>query len=314
MTTIGVLCARVRVEEKQLMAALAEAGAVPTPLPPASVPLPVGPLPPGAAGHELAAIPGARLIVDRCQDRGTAAAILTACSALGAATLDAGVAATGDRLAVAAALSAAALPRPETRLVCAPEAALTALMEFGYPGTLLPLASGVAPVTLLDQDAAEAVVEHRSILGSSREALALVQAGAPDAAARATITVVDGRAVAVTTAGDSDPIPATASTLAEAAATALGAGFVAIEIAMTPRGPLVWDVQAVPEFRDARPLAEVSVATALAAAIMRRVGTEQGAETAQLPLAEMQQIALNDPPWVHANGRQEVADGAVLSA
>ncbi|MBW3612073.1 MAG: serine protease, partial [Actinobacteria bacterium] len=82
-----------------------------------------------------------------------------ACRALGAVTLDAGLAATGDRLAVATALATAGLPRPETRLACSPEAALLALAEFGYPGTLLPLAAGAPPVVLHDADAAEAVLE-----------------------------------------------------------------------------------------------------------------------------------------------------------
>jgi len=38
VTAIGVLCARVRVEEKQIITALGDAGAVAMPVPPASTP------------------------------------------------------------------------------------------------------------------------------------------------------------------------------------------------------------------------------------------------------------------------------------
>ena len=318
MATIGVLCARARVEEKQLMAALAEAGARPTPLPPANVPLPIGPHPATPSPYADTASGGveARVIVDRCQDRAVAAAVLTACRALGATTLDAGLAATGDRLAIAGALSGAGLPRPETRLACSPEAALAALAEIGYPGTLLPLTAGAAPVVLLDVDTAEAVLEHRSVLGSSREALALVQGGAPSS--RATVVVVEGRAVAATAPEDGDrathasPLP-TACQLAEQAAAAVGASVVGIEIALTGAGPVVWDIDPVPEFRHAVPLGDVTVAEAVAACAVARLGIDAGRMTVQGQMPG-RAIEVDEPDWRRANPRREVRDGVVLSA
>ena len=323
MATIGVLCARVRVEEKQLLAALAEAGALPTPLPPANVPLPVGPLvsapAPASAGVGGMGDAAARVIVDRCQDRAMAVAILTACRALGATTLDAGLAATGDRLAVASALAAAGLPRPETRLACSEDAAIAALDELGYPGTLLPLAAGTAPVALLDVDTAEAVLEHRAVLGSTHEALALVQAGAPDAVARTTIVVVDGQAVAATPSEGAAPASprSTALRLAEAVAAVLGAAFVGVEIALTGDGPVVWDVQAVPEYRHAVPLGNATVAEALAAAAVARLGVGIGRELGRdrAPGAE---LPTGGALWQRENGRapakQRMSDGVALSA
>lgn len=329
MATVGVLCARVRVEEKQLMAALAEAGALPTPLPPADVPLPVGPPlassvgPYGATGAGGGAL-GARIIVDRCQDRAVAAAILTVCRGLGATTLDAGLAATGDRLAVAGGLAAAGLPRPETRLACSAAAALGALGELGYPGTLLPLLAGSAAVALLDEDTAEAVVEHREVLGSTRQALALVQAGAPDPSARALVVVVDGRAVAVgylgpTSAGGAQPspLPVAALRLAEAAAAALGAVVVGIEVALTRHGPVVWDVQAVPEYRHSVPLGSATVATTVAAAAMARLGSENVPAAGRERVTEVQ-LALGESQRGWERDRRpagrEVGDGVALSA
>ncbi len=314
MVTVGVLCARVRVEEKLLLAALAEAGALPAALPPADLRLPVGPppisRPSHCAGEGEAA--GARVIVDRCQDRALAAAILPACRALGAATLDAGLAATGDRLAVATALATAGLPRPETCLACSPEAALLALAEFGYPGTLLPLAAGTSPVVLHDADAAEAVLEHRSVLGSTAQALALVQAGAAET--RASVVVVDGRAVAVAAANGAAVAPA-ALRAAERAADALDAGVIAVEVAWTASGPVVWDVAAVPEFRHATPLGEVTVAAALATAAIARLGAKLGAVVGRGSAGD-EPIGLDErhPVWGSGRVAREAADGVVLSA
>ena len=66
MATVGVLCARGRVEEKALMAALADASIVSALFPPADEPLPVGPLPVSPGGH---AFPVPQIVVDRHPNR-----------------------------------------------------------------------------------------------------------------------------------------------------------------------------------------------------------------------------------------------------
>jgi [lysine-biosynthesis-protein LysW]--L-2-aminoadipate ligase len=259
------------------------------------------------------------LFIDRCRHRATAAALLTAYRALGVVTVDAGLAATGNRLAVAAALSAAGLARPETRLVGSPAAALLALEELGFPATLLPLTSGAASTLLLDVDTAEAVFEHRSVLGSAHDALALIQAGAPLRSAPAPrgcstygeIVVVDGQAVAIATANDSLSLPAAAVELAETAARALGAAIVAIEIVAGPAGPIVWDAQPVPDFRHATPLGQTSVAAALARATRARLGLAP-APPAAAEKRPTTTVELAQAIW-QTNGR-EVGDGAALIA
>lgn len=302
MATVGVLCARVRVEEKQLMAALAAAGMLPMPLPPALDPLPIGP-PPSSLFAEPAET---RIIIDRCQDRIIASSVLAAYHAAGTVTVDAGLAATNDRLTMATVLAAHHLPRPETRLTCSPEAALDALASFGYPGTLVPLLVGNPAVSLVDADVAEAVLEHRFVLGSSRQALALVQAGVPSA--RLLVIVVAGRAVAAI--GDGAVHLTTAIELAEAAASVLGATFIGVEIAMTAAGLVIWDVSAVPEFRHARPLGEMRVADAVVVAVMTRLEprVEQGVEPVHVAGIELREEA----HWEVSRG--EVRDGVALSA
>src|SRR6476469_4260456 len=107
LSAVGVLTARVRVEEKQLLQSLAAAGVPARTLPPADIPLPIGPMTSGPTLTEMVPdgqFSACRVIVDRCQNRRIAASVLPVLEASGAKILDAGVASTGTRATVAAAL------------------------------------------------------------------------------------------------------------------------------------------------------------------------------------------------------------------
>lgn len=322
---VSVLCARVRVEEKGIIAALAEAGVPAAPLAPAELALPFSPSPepqaPPSAGAPGAAAPPAPglswaadaappLVLDRCADRAVAAAVLPVWRALGVPTLDAGLAATGTRATVAGALAAAGLPRPITRLVSGEASALAAAAAMGYPATLLPLTPGARSVTLWDEDTAEAVLEHRAVLGDAADALALLQAGAPAPAARALVTVVDGEPVALAGEGAeaalADGRPAE---VAAAAAIALGASVATVEVALAPGGPVVWDVLPVADFRAAVSLTGRSVADAIAALACERLAmptvfsVAMGVEFGAAP----------DRRWL-PGGQREVIGGVAIPA
>jgi glutathione synthase/RimK-type ligase-like ATP-grasp enzyme len=278
MATVGVLSARARVEEKALMAALADAGIVSALFPPADEPLPIGPLPVTPGGRQF---PVPQIVVDRHPNRRIARPVLATCRARGVPALSAGIAATGDRLDVASALDAAGVPRPWTALYTSEQAALRAVATLDFPCTVLPLDMEGPGIALLDVDVAEAVLgeqpvgvvpEHRAVLGSSDGALGLIQAGAPATRDRVVAIVVDGSAVAIIAAAETTT-PDYALRMAEDAARALCAEFVGIEIALSESGPLVWDAHPVPEFRHALPIAEFTVAEALAHAVERRLAT-----------------------------------------
>jgi hypothetical protein len=269
MATVGVLCARGRVEENALMAALAEAGIVSALFPPADEPLPVGPLSPSPTGRPF---PVPQLVVDRHPTRQIARAVLATCGALGVPALCAGIAATGDRLDVASALAAHGLPRPLTALCTSEDAALEAVAALGLPATLLPLDLKSTPIPLLDRDAAEAVVEHRAVLGGVTGSLALIQAGSPASENLVQVIVVDGAASAVQVPPGTT-VPGQALHLAQEAARALNADLVALVIALGSTEPVVWDALPVPDFRDAMPVAGVTVAQAIAEAVERRLAT-----------------------------------------
>lgn len=272
MGTIGVLCARIRVEEKQIAAALAEAGASMQPIQPAALPMPPAqpvPLPPapgltgGLAGE---------MIVDRLQNRAVASAMTRLLRLHGATVLGAGLAAANDRLAVATALANAGLPRPACWLAPNDEAALAAVEVAGYPATLLPLAYDSRPIVLLDRDTAEAVTEHRMVLGAGVERVSLIQQGANLAAT--TVIVIDGRAVAAHGL-DGATLSHSAIRVAEAAADAIDADICGVQIVESGNGPLVWDIDPVPDFRHAAPLGDRDAATAIAALAMTRVSASQ---------------------------------------
>jgi [lysine-biosynthesis-protein LysW]--L-2-aminoadipate ligase len=212
-----------------------------------------------------------QLVVDRHPNRQIARAVLATCRALGVPALCAGIAATGDRLDVASALAARGLPRPFTALCTSEDAALEAVAELGLPATLLPLDLKSWPIALLDRDAAEAILEHRAVLGGTEGSLGLIQAGSPTPDSMATVIVIDGAALAIgVTTGTA--VPDQALLLAEEAASALDADLVAITIAMDSREPVLWDVRPVPDFRQDMPITELTVPRAIAQAVERRLG------------------------------------------
>jgi glutathione synthase/RimK-type ligase-like ATP-grasp enzyme len=272
VTAIGVFCARVRVEEKQLIETIGAAGFVAVPVPPASVPLPPGPA--SSGGSMLGDLLGAAVngqhgtieaVIDRAANRSVAAATLSLLRAAGITTFDAGIAATGTRLDVAAALTAAGLARPTSLVGFSEETSIAAANRLGFPAVMLGLQSGSSATVLHDADTADAVIEHRVVLGTPDEAVVLIQAGNPEQ--RSVVHVVGGRAIAYDGAR---PGFRTIS-IAETAAEILGASLVSVEVAMTHEGLVVWDVKPVAEFRHAQQLGELSVAEAVARAVTVRL-------------------------------------------
>ena len=275
MTAVGVLCARVRVEEKQIIAAIDQTGLVAVPVPPAGAPLPPGPASREFAmlGEFLDATTGetmsktVQVLVDRATNRAVASATLPLLQGLGITTIDAGVAAHGTRLQVASVLATAGIPRPASLFGFSEESSVAAVNRLGYPSTLLGLTPGSTTTVLHDADTADAVIEHRVVLGEASEAIVVLQAGAPAAGALARVHVIGGRAIAV----DGASVSTGDIAIAEQAARALRASLVAVELYQSEQGTVVWDVLPVSDFRQARLLGETSVAAAIAAVARDKV-------------------------------------------
>lgn len=83
----------------------------------------------------------------------------------------------GDKLATTAALQAAGVPQPDVRVAFTPEAALAAMDEVGYPVVLKPVIGswGRMVARLNDREAAEAVLEHREVLGNYQQQIYYIQ-------------------------------------------------------------------------------------------------------------------------------------------
>ena len=88
------------------------------------------------------------------------------------------VAATcGDKLATTAALQAAGVAQPNVRVAFTPEAALIAIEELGYPVVLKPVVGswGRLVSKVNDRESAEALLEHREVLGNYQQQIYYIQ-------------------------------------------------------------------------------------------------------------------------------------------
>lgn len=269
-TAVGVLCARVRVEEKQIMTALGDAGAMGMPVPPTNLPLP-----PRPALQDLLALGDDSIqdtsgfpsvMIDRSTDRRSARPFSRLLRKAGIDVIDAGLASTRNRQEVATAWADAGLPRPATLVAFSEATGVQAAGMVGYPATLLPLVPGTETTVLLDVDTADAVIEHRVVLGTADEAIILVQAGAPSGGGIVRVHVVGGRAIAFEGARLHDG----ASALACRAAVAIDAAVVAIDIVKVGDTLVVWDAHPVADFRRSVLIGETGVGEAIAALAIER--------------------------------------------
>jgi [lysine-biosynthesis-protein LysW]--L-2-aminoadipate ligase len=83
----------------------------------------------------------------------------------------------GDKMLTTSALVRAGIPTPRTRVAFTPESALQAIEEMGYPVVLKP---GVGSWGRLlskvnDREAAEAILEHKQVLGSYHHSVYYIQ-------------------------------------------------------------------------------------------------------------------------------------------
>lgn len=83
----------------------------------------------------------------------------------------------GDKFLVTQAMIHAGIPTPRCKLAFTPESALVAIEQLGYPVVLKPVVGswGRMVSKINDRDAAEAVLEHRSVLGNYQHTIFYIQ-------------------------------------------------------------------------------------------------------------------------------------------
>ena len=183
----------------------------------------------------------------------------------------------GDKLMTSAALARAGVPQPHSATAFTPEAALEAIEAFGYPVVLKPVVGswGRLLAKINDRDAAEALLEHKAMLGSVQHSVFYIQEYIKKPGRDIRAIVVGDRVLTAiyrksdhwitNTArggeGEICPITPEIESLCLRATQAVGAGVLAVDLVEHPeKGLLVNEVNHTMEFHTAQPISGVNIA------------------------------------------------------
>jgi [lysine-biosynthesis-protein LysW]---L-2-aminoadipate ligase len=183
----------------------------------------------------------------------------------------------GDKLATSAALGRAGVPQPKVQVAFTVESALEAIEEMGYPVVLKPVVGswGRLISRINDRDAAEAILEHKSTLGSYQHSVFYIQEHIQKPGRDIRAVVVGDQVVCAiyrnsehwitNTArggqGEICPITPALEEICLSAANAVGGGVLAIDVFEDEeRGFLVNEINHTMEFHTLAPVTGVDIA------------------------------------------------------
>lgn len=255
---VGILCSRIRVEEKLLFDALERRGVSYDLLDDRELVLDMG-----AQGFQY------DVILERCINHSRALYALRILEDWGLRCVNSyRVADTcGNKLLTTSALMRAGVPSPRTLVAFTPESAIRAIEELGYPVVLKPAIGswGRLLSKINDREAAEAVLEHKEVLGTYHHSIFYIQEYIPKPQRDIRAFVVGDRTIAAiyresahwitnTARGglaSNCPITPELDELCVRAAQAVGGGVLAVDVLEDPeRGLLVNEVNYTMEFRN----------------------------------------------------------------
>ena len=255
---VGVLCSRVRVEEKLIFKALRDRGVDGERVDANTITL-------GLSGILV----GYNVILVRCLSHSRALYASKLLGDNGQRTVnDHEVIATcGDKLLTSLALAQHGVPTPRTKVAFTPRAALEAIEQMGYPVVLKPLNGswGRLLAKINDRDAAETILEHKHTLGGHRHSIFYIQEYIEKPGRDIRSFVVGDKVIAAiyrhaqhwitntARGGEASACPITSEVerISRAAAEAVGGGVLAVDILEAPDGRLlVSEVNHTPEFRN----------------------------------------------------------------
>lgn len=268
---VGILCSRIRVEEKLLFEALQERN-----VPFHRIDSREFALALSQGGDSSAALAQSRqllqdcdLVLIRCLSHSRAYYLSRWLEGRGILTVSShqAIKTCGDKMLTSTALLEADVPIPKTRIAFTREAALEAIEEMKYPVVLKPLIGswGRLLARVNDRCAAEAVLEHKIRLGDYTHGVFYIQEYIEKPGRDIRSFVVGDRTIAAiyrqsphwitnTARGGSAsncPITSEVDSLSRAAARVVGGGVVAIDLLEDPEGRLlVNEVNHTPEFRN----------------------------------------------------------------
>jgi [lysine-biosynthesis-protein LysW]--L-2-aminoadipate ligase len=266
---IGVLCSRVRIEEKMLFAALQQRKVDYDRIDPRRVVL-------DPENNELTEYAA---VLIRCLSHSRAYYLTLWLDSLGVRTISSlnAIKTCGDKLLTTVALRRAGVPIPHTKVAFTPETALQAVEAFGYPVVLKPLHGswGRLLARVNDRDAAESLLEHKATLGGYTHNVFYIQEYLDKPGRDIRTLVVGGEVVyavyrcsdhwITNTArgGDAVPCPLTPriTDLSLAAAGAVDGEIVAVDLLETEDGCLVVnEVNHTPEFHGSAQVTDADIA------------------------------------------------------
>jgi [lysine-biosynthesis-protein LysW]--L-2-aminoadipate ligase len=209
------------------------------------------------------------VILERCVSHSQALAALQILGAWGIPCVNNAQVAQicGSKLETSLALVAAGVPTPRVQIATTPEAALAAIEAMGYPVILKPAVGswGRLLAKANDREAAEAILEHKSTLGSYQHSIFYIQEyiAKPDRDIRSFV-VGDETICAITRhsahwitntarggSAENCPVTPELDRLSRAAAQAVGGGVVAVDLLEDANGRLlVNEVNYTMEFRN----------------------------------------------------------------
>jgi [lysine-biosynthesis-protein LysW]--L-2-aminoadipate ligase len=165
---IGLMCSRIRVEEKLLRDALMRRGADVEIVDDREVTF--------TLAHPVGRWDA---VLERSisQTRGLAVTLVLETWGIPTVNRHAVAATCASKLDTSAVLAAAGVPTPATAIAFTPEAALRAAEDLGYPVVVKPLTGswGRLLAKLNDRDAAEALLEHKALLGGPEHSVFYIQ-------------------------------------------------------------------------------------------------------------------------------------------
>ena len=182
----------------------------------------------------------------------------------------------GDKLWTSAALKHFNIPQPNLRLAFTPESAVAAIEELGYPVVLKPVIGswGRMISKINDRDAAEAILEHREVLGNYQQNIFYIQEYIKKPGRDIRAFVVGDETIAgiyrtsahwiTNTArggkGSVCPITPELNDICVRAAAAVGGGVLAIDVLEDPdRGFLINEVNHTMEFHTSVPVTGIDI-------------------------------------------------------
>ncbi len=254
---IGVLCSRVRVEEKLLFEEFRRRG------------LEFERIDDGEVVFDLLRqSPAYDVVLERSIHHSRALYSLRILNDAGVRTVNTYAVAQvcGDKINTSTALIRAGIPSPRTLVAYAPASALRAIEEVGYPAVLKPVIGswGRLLAKVNDREAAEAILEHKDVLGTYQHSIFYVQeyVRKPGRDIRSFVVGEEticaiyraaGHWITNTARGGEArncPVTPEIDQLSRAAARAVGGGVLAVDILEGADGMVVPEVNYTMEFRN----------------------------------------------------------------